>query len=64
MTGPYYSPTGKASEEPVALFEMALLGYLYGLPSERRLAQGVELNLAYRWFLGYDLDEETPNHSV
>jgi hypothetical protein len=50
--------------DPVALFKMALLGYLYGLASERRLAQEVELNLAYRWFLGYDLDEATPNHSV
>ena len=48
----------------MALFKMALLGYLYGLASERRLAQEVELNLAYRWFLGYDLDEATPNHSV
>ena len=64
LTRPFYSHTGQPSVDPVALFKMALLGYLYGLPSERRLAQEVELNLAYRWFLGYDLDEETPNHSV
>jgi transposase len=64
LTRPYYSHTGQPSVDPVALFKMALLGYLYGLPSERRLAQEVELNLAYRWFLGYDLDEATPNHSV
>jgi transposase len=64
LTRPYYSHTGQPSVDPVALFKMALLGYLYGLASERRLAQEVELNLAYRWFLGYDLDEATPNHSV
>ena len=64
LTRPSYSHTGQPSVDPVALFKMALLGYLYGLASERRLAQEVELNLAYRWFLGYDLDEATPNHSV
>jgi transposase len=64
LTRPYYSHTGQPSVDPVALFKMALLGYLYGLPSERRLAQEAELNLAYRWFLGYDLDEATPHHSV
>jgi transposase len=64
LTRPYYSHTGQPSVDPVAVFKMALLGYLYGLASERRLAQEVELNLAYRWFLGYDLDEATPNHSV
>jgi transposase len=64
LTRPFYSHTGQPSVDPVVLFKMALLGYLYGLPSERRLAQEAELNLAYRWFLGYDLDEATPNHSV
>src|SRR5215210_1800172 len=43
---------------------MALLGYLYGLPSERRLIEEIRLNLAYRWFIGYDLDEAIPDHSV
>jgi transposase len=64
LTEPFHSHTGQPSVDPVVLFKMALLGYLYGLPSERRLAEEVELNLAYRWFLGYDLDEATPNHSV
>jgi IS5 family transposase len=43
---------------------MLLVGYLYGITSERRLAEEVRLHLAYRWFLGYDLDDPTPNHSV
>jgi IS5 family transposase len=48
----------------VALVKMMLIGYLYGIPSERRLAEEVRLNIAYRWFAGYNLDEETPDHSV
>ena len=60
----YYSTTGQPSIDPVVLFKMLLVGYLYGITSERRLAQEVELNLAYRWFVGYDLDEAVPDHSV
>jgi transposase len=61
---PYYSHTGRPSVDPVVLFKMLLVGYLYGISSERRLAQEIRLNLAYRWFLGYDFDRPTPNHSV
>jgi transposase len=61
---PYYSHTGRPSVDPVVLFKMLLIGYLYGISSERRLAQEISLNLAYRWFLGYDFDRPTPNHSV
>src|SRR3990172_8674377 len=61
---PYYSHTGQPSVDPVVLFKMLLVGYLYGITSERRLAQEVELHLAYRWFVGYDLDEAVPDHSV
>jgi hypothetical protein len=43
---------------------MALLGYLDDVPSERRLVEEAALNLAYRWFLGYDLDEAIPDHSA
>ncbi len=60
----YYSNTGQPSIDPVVLFKMLLVGYLYGITSERRLAQEVELHLAYRWFVGYDLDEAVPDHSV
>jgi IS5 family transposase len=48
----------------VVLFKLLLVGYLYGITSERRLAEEVALNLAYRWFVGYDLDEPIPDHSV
>jgi transposase len=61
---PFYSHTGQPSVDPVVLFKMLLVGYLYGITSERRLAREIRLNLAYRWFLGYDLDEAVPDHSV
>src|ERR687885_1422765 len=64
LTARFYSHTGRPGIDPEVLFKMALLGYLYGITSERRLAEEVRLHLAYRWFLGYDRDEATPHHSV
>ncbi len=64
LTARFYSHTGQPSVDPVVLFTLALLGYLYGLPSERRLIEEPRVNLAYRWFVGYDLDEAIPDHSV
>lgn len=61
---PFYSHTGQPSVDPVVLFKTLLVGYLYGITSERRLMNELKVNLAYRWFLGYDLDEATPDHSV
>ena len=64
QTARFYSRTGKPGIDPVVLVKLALLGYLYGITSERRLAEEVRLNLAFLWFLGYDLDELPPDHSV
>jgi transposase len=64
LTARFYSHTGQPGIDPVVLFKMALLGYLYGITSERRLAEELRLHLAYMWFVGYDLDERTPDHSV
>jgi transposase len=64
LTRRFDSHTGRPGLDPVVLFKLSLLGYLYGITSERRLAEEVRLHLAYRWFLGYDLDEATPDHSV
>jgi transposase len=64
LTARFYSHTGQPGVDPVVLFKLALLGWLYGLTSERRLAAECRLNLAFMWFLGYDLDEPTPDHSV
>ena len=60
----YYSHTGQPSVDPTVLFKMMLVGYLFGITSERKLSEECTVNLAYRWYLGYDLDEATPNHSV
>lgn len=64
LTARFYSHTGQPRIDPVVRFKMALLGWLYGIPSERRLADEVRLNLAFLWFVGYDLDERPPDHSV
>ena len=64
LTARFYSHTGQPGIDPVVLLGMALLGWLYGIPSERRLADEVRLNLAFLWFVGYDLDERPPDHSV
>ena len=63
-TRPYYSHEGKPSIDPVVLFKLYLLGYFFGIPSERKLFREVQVNLAYRWYLGYDLDEQIPDHSI
>ena len=64
ITEDYYSHTGKPSIDPVVLVKMLLIGYLFDTRSERKLVEEISLNLAYRWYIGYDLDEEIPNHSI
>ena len=65
MVEPLYSEdNGRPSIDPVVLFKMVLIQHLYGLPSLRRTADDVSLNVAYRWFLGYTLQEETPHFST
>lgn len=59
-----YSDVGRASVDPVVLFKMLLLGFLYGIDSERKLEQEVQVNIAFRWFLGLDLDAAVPDHST
>lgn len=63
-TKTYYSHTGKSSIDPVVLVKMLLIGYLFNVQSERKLVEEISLNLAYRWYIGYDLDEDIPNHSI
>jgi len=60
----YCADNGRPSVDPVVLFKMVLIQHLYGLPSLRRTAEEVSLNVAYRWFLGYRLQEETPHFST
>lgn len=61
---PYYSSVGRPSVDPVSMFKMLLVGYLYGIKSERRLVEEVQLNIAYRWFCGFELGDTIPDHST
>src|SRR5262249_51803344 len=60
---PFYSHTGRPSIDPELMIRMVLVGYCYGIRSERRLCQEVHLNLAYRWFCRLGLENEVPEHS-
>jgi transposase len=60
---PYYSTMGRPSLDPELMIRMLLVGYLYGIRSERRLVEEVRLNLAYRWFCGLGLTGEVPERS-
>lgn len=60
----YYSKLGRRSLDPVLLFKMLLIGYLFDVDSERELEQEVNLNIGYRWFLGLDLTDRVPDHST
>ena len=64
VAGLYCLDNGRPSVDPVVLFKMLMLGYLFGIRSERQLVREIEVNVAYRWFLGFGLREKIPDHSV
>ena len=59
-----YAQTGRPSIDPVLLVKMLLIGYLYGIKSERRLEEEINLNLAYRWFCNLNVSDRVPDHST
>ncbi|MGE8187469.1 transposase [Pseudomonas sp. NPDC086278] len=60
----FYSPIGRPSIHPELMIRMLIVGYCYGIRSERRLCEEAHLNLAYRWFCRLSLEDEVPNHST
>jgi len=59
-----YAPRmGRPSIDPVVFFKLQLIMFFEGIRSERQLMEIVNVNLAHRWFIGYDLDEAVPDHS-
>ncbi len=60
----YCFDNGRPSIPPVVLFKFIFIGYLFGIRSERRIFEEVEVNIAYRWFLGYELTDKIPHFSV
>ena len=61
---PHYSHTGRPSIDPELMIRMLLIGYCYGIRSERRLCEEVQLNLAYRWFCRLGLEDPIPDQST
>src|SRR5262245_49254189 len=59
-----YSDAGRPSIDPELLLRMLLIGYLYGITSERKLVEELGMHLAWRWFTGLGFDQEIPHHST
>jgi transposase len=59
-----YSDGGRPSIDPELLLRMLLVGYLYGVTSERKLVEELRMHLAWRWFTGLGFDQEIPHHST
>ncbi len=60
----YCADNGRPSIDPVVIFKMVLIQHLYGLKSLRRTVDEIEMNVAYRWFLGYLMNEQIPHFST
>jgi transposase len=58
----FYSETGRPSIDPELLLRILLIGYLYGVTSERKLVEELRMHLAWRWFTGLSFDQELPHH--
>src|ERR1700721_213922 len=59
-----YSEIGRPSIDPELLLRILLIGYLYGITSERKLVEELRMHLAWRWFTGLGFDQEIPHHST
>jgi hypothetical protein len=59
-----YSETGRPSIDPELLLRIMLIGYLYGITSERKLVEELRVHLALRWFTGLGFDQDIPHHST
>lgn len=64
LVEPLYSEFGRPSIDPVVLFKMILINYCFGYNSMRKTCREIEVNVAYRWFLGYEISEPVPNYST
>lgn len=60
----YCADNGRPAIDPVVLFKMLFLGYLYGVRSERQLVKEIQVNVAYRWFIGFGLTDKIPDAST
>lgn len=58
------APNGRPGIDPVSLFKIVMIQYIFGIRSMRQTIKEIECNVAYRWFIGYDLNEEIPHFST
>src|SRR4249919_1585266 len=61
---PYYPEIGRPSIDPVLMIRMLIVGYVFGIRSERALCRETQVNLAYRWFGGLSIEDKVPDHSA
>jgi transposase len=59
----YCEDNGRPAIDPKVLFKMLFIGYLFGIRSERQLVKEIEVNIAYRWFLGFSFTQKVPHNS-
>jgi transposase len=65
LTKDLYCPdNGRPPIDPILFFKMLFIGYLFGIRSERQLEKEIQVNIAYRWFLGLSLTDKVPDHST
>jgi transposase len=60
----HYPSIGRPSIDPVLMIRMLIIGYVFGIRSERALCREVQVNLAYRWFCGLSIEDKLPDHSA
>lgn len=60
----YCNNNGRPAVDPEILFKILFIGYLFGIRSERQIIRDIEVNVAYRWFLGFSLTDKIPNAST
>lgn len=60
----YSADKGRKCVDPVVLFKIVLIQHLYGIPSLRQTLRDIDMNMAYRWFLGYHLSEAVPHFAT
>src|SRR3954467_9363383 len=61
---PYYPKIGRPSIDPALMIRMLIIGYVFGIRSERLLCREVQVNMAYRWFCGLSIEDKIPDHSA
>ena len=64
VLAPFYPNLGRPSIDPALMIRMLIIGYVFGIRSERALCRDVQVNLAYRWFCRLSIEDKVPDHSA